>query len=80
MDDRIQKGEVARRMARRMHTDEKTAEVWIDAFVESLYDSFRVGESVTIRGFGNFYVREERSQWVFKFNPAQRLRSILGWS
>ena len=38
------------------------------------------GESVTLKGFGSFYVRPERSTWVFKFNPAQRLRALFGWS
>jgi nucleoid DNA-binding protein len=79
MADRIQKDEVARRMAARMNSDPDTAAAWIDAFVETLYESFQVGESVTIRGFANFYVREERSSMVFKFNPSQRLRGILRW-
>ena len=37
-------------------------------------------ECVTLRGFGSFYVREERSSWVFRFNPGQRLRALFGWS
>jgi DNA-binding protein HU-beta len=45
-----------------------------------LYHSFEAGESVTIKGFGNFYIRQERSSWVFRFNPGQRLRALLGWS
>ena len=80
MSDRIKQAEVARRLAARMGTDEKTAAAWIEALVETLLDSFRVGEGVTIRGFGYFYVRQERSAWVFKFNPGQRLRAILNWS
>jgi DNA-binding protein HU-beta len=48
--------------------------------VETLYESFKTGESVTLRGFGSFYVRPERSSWVFRFNPGQRLRALFGWS
>jgi DNA-binding protein HU-beta len=80
MVERIHKDELARRLAERMQTDTTTAAVWIDALVETLYESFKAGESVTLKGFGSFYVRPERSTWVFKFNPAQRLRALFGWS
>ncbi len=80
MAERTQKEELARRLAERMSTDEKTASAWIDALVETLYASFKAGESVTLRGFGTFYVREERASWVFKFSPGQRLRALFGWS
>lgn len=80
MTDRIERDELARRLAARMQTDTTTASVWIDGFVETLYESFKAGESVTLRGFGSFYVREERSSWVFRFNPGQRLRALFGWS
>jgi DNA-binding protein HU-beta len=78
--DRIQKNEVARRLAERMQTDEATATAWLDAMLETLYESFKAGESVTLTGFGSFYVRPERSSWVFKFSPGQKLRAIFGWS
>lgn len=78
--DRIQKNEVARRLAERMQTDEATATTWLDAMLETLYESFKAGESVTLTGFGSFYVRPERSSWVFKFSPGQKLRAIFGWS
>jgi DNA-binding protein HU-beta len=80
MVERIQKDELARRLAARTQTDPETAAVWIDALVETLYESFKAGESVTLKGFGSFYVRPERSSWVFKFNPGQRLRALFGWS
>ena len=80
MVERIQKDELARRLAERMQTDTQTAALWIDGLVETLYESFKAGESVTLKGFGSFYVRPERSTWVFKFNPAQRLRALFGWS
>jgi DNA-binding protein HU-beta len=35
---------------------------------------------VTLSGYGNFYVRQERERWVFKFNPSQKLRALFGWS
>ena len=80
MTKRTQKNEFVRRLAERMDADEATAAAWVDAFVETLYDSFKAGESVTLTGFGNFYVRPERESWVFRFNPSQRLRALLGWS
>jgi DNA-binding protein HU-beta len=80
MPDRIEKDELARRLAVRMQADAATAATWLDGVVEELYDSFKAGESVTLRGFGSFYVRPERSSWVFRFNPSQRLRALFGWS
>ena len=80
MTDRIEKDELARRLAVRMQTDAATATTWLDGVVETLYESFKAGKSVTLRGFGSFYVRPERSSWVFRFNPGQRLRALFGWS
>jgi hypothetical protein len=40
-----------------MHTDETTATSWVDGVGETLYESFKAGESVTLPGFGGFYVR-----------------------
>ena len=80
MTERIQKDELARRLAERMQTDKATANAWIDGVVETLYESFQAGESVTLKGFGSFYVRPERSTWVFKFSPSQRLRALFRWS
>ena len=80
MTVRVPKSEFIRRLAGRMQTDEATAAAWVDGVTETLYESFKNGESVTLPGFGSFYVREERSTWVFKFSPAQRLRALFGWS
>jgi DNA-binding protein HU-beta len=80
MPDRIEKDELARRLAARMQADAATAATWLDGVLEEFYDSFKAGESVTLRGFGSFYVRPERSSWVFRFNPSQRLRALFGWS
>ena len=44
---------------------------------QTLYESFKAGESVTLQGFGGFYVRPESASWAFKFNPGQRLRALL---
>jgi DNA-binding protein HU-beta len=80
MNERIQKKEIVRRLASRMKTDEATAALWVEALLNVLYESFSRGQSVTLSGFGNFYVRPHREQWVFKFNPSQKLRALLGWS
>lgn len=80
MSERIQKKELVRRLAVRMKTGEAVSTMWLDAVLDTLYESFKSGESVTLSGFGNFYVRPERERWVFKFNPSQKLRSLFGWS
>lgn len=80
MTERIQKNELVRQLAERMQTDETTAGRWLEGVVETLYDNFKAGKSVTLPGFGSFYVRPEDESWVFKFTPAQKLRALLGWS
>jgi hypothetical protein len=80
MTDRLQKKDVVHRLARRMRTDEQAAEIWIDAFTDTLYEAFKEGRSVTLPGFGGFYVRRHREAWAFKFNPSQKLRALLRWS
>lgn len=80
MASKIQKKEVVSRIAQRIGTDEKTAEVHLEATLEILYEAFKAGESVTLPGFGGFYVRPEQESWVFKFNPGQKLRALFGWS
>jgi nucleoid DNA-binding protein len=57
MADRMQKQDVVQRLARRMGTGEQTAEAWLDALTEVLYEAFKKGRSVTLPGFGGFYVR-----------------------
>jgi DNA-binding protein HU-beta len=78
--ERIQKQEFARLLAARMKSSETVSAMWLEAVLDTLYESFRRGQSVTLSGFGNFYVRPERERWVFKFNPSQRLRALFGWS
>ena len=80
MPDRIKKEEFVHRLAARMDTDDATATAWIEGITETLYESFKAGESVTLPGFGGFYVRSEHESWVFKFNPGQRLRALFCWS
>ena len=80
MPERIKKEALVRRLAAHMGADETTATAWVDGIVETLYESFKTGESVTLPGFGGFYVRPEPTNWVFKFNPGQRLRALFGWS
>lgn len=80
MPDRLKKEELVHRLALHMQTDDATATAWVDGMVETLYESFKAGESVTLTGFGSFYVRAEPESWVFRFNPGQRLRALFGWS
>ncbi|MCL4302337.1 MAG: HU family DNA-binding protein [Anaerolineae bacterium] len=80
MAARIQKKEIVSRIAKRMVTDETTAEAFLDATIEVLYEAIKAGESVTLPSLGGFYVRPEPDSWVFKFNPGQKLRALFGWS
>jgi DNA-binding protein HU-beta len=68
------------RVAQRTGRDEAIVTEIVDAALEEMVAAFRQGESVSLRNFSTFYVRPERNSTVFRFNPSQRLRKLLGWS
>jgi DNA-binding protein HU-beta len=80
MTDRVEKPELVRLTARRVHRDDEAVAGVVDAFLEEIYEALKRGHSVSLRGFGSFYVRPEPDSWVFRFNPSQRLRALFGWS
>ena len=80
MEQRIEKAELVARVAARVQKDADAVEDIVDATLEEIYQALKRGETVSLRNFGTFYVREERSNWVVRFNPSQRLRALFGWS
>ena len=80
MSDRIDKNDLVKQVAQQTGHDEATVGAIIEATLEAMVDAFKQGQSVSLRNFGTFYVRSERSSTVFRFNPAQRLRKLFGWS
>ena len=80
MTDRVEKPELVRLAAQRVHRDEAAVAEVVDAFLEEIYEALQHGHSVSLRSFGSFYVRPEHDSWVFRFNPSQRLRALFGWS
>lgn len=80
MSERLQKKDIIHRLAQRMEIDERTAEAWLEAITDTLYEAFKEGRSVTLPGFGGFYVKPKGETWAFKFNPGQKLRALFGWS
>jgi DNA-binding protein HU-beta len=67
-------------LSKRTGLDRNTVNLVFDATLEEIYNSLKRCESVTLKNFGTFYIREGRGQQVFKFNPSQRLRKLFGWS
>ena len=80
MAERIEKKELIALLARRMKTDEETASIWLEAVLDSLYETFKKGKGGTLPGFGGFYLQAKSEKWAFKFNPGQKLRALFGWS
>jgi DNA-binding protein HU-beta len=81
MSDNFKKKEFVKLLADKMKADEKTAEMWVDAFTDILCDCFKQGRGVVITNLGTFYLRiTSRGDTIFRFNPAQKLRSLFGWS
>ena len=77
---RLDRASLVERVAERTGLSARTSEKAVDAILEEIYEALKRGECVSLKNFGTFYVRPERESWVFKFNPAQRLRKLFGWS
>jgi DNA-binding protein HU-beta len=80
MNERVDKKALVNLVSTRVGKGSGTVEEILDATLEEIYEALKRGECVFLRNFGTFYVRSERSSWVFKFNPSQRLRKLFGWS
>ena len=80
MAERMQKAEFVHWLALRMHTDDATAQAWVEATLETLVETFKAGKGVTLPDFGGFYLARKREGWAFKCNPGQKLRALFGWS
>ncbi len=80
MGERIDKTQLVNRIATRLSKDPGEIEPVADALLEEIYEALKREESVSLRNFGTFYIDVRRSGTVFKFNPAQRLRALFGWS
>lgn len=77
---RLDRAGLVERVAARTGLSARTSDKAVDAVLEEIYDALKRGECVSLKNFGTFYVRAERESWVFKFNPAQRLRKLFGWA
>lgn len=80
MADRIEKKAFVQQLAKRMNADEKVAAEWLEAVLDMLYENFKAGRGVTLKGFGGFYVQPKGRVWAFKFNPGQKLKALFGWA
>ena len=80
MSDRIDKDELINRVVTKTGQDKVIVTEIVDTTFEEIYQAFKREEKVTVRNFGTFYIDVRRSGTVFKFNPAQRLRALFGWS
>jgi nucleoid DNA-binding protein len=80
MAERVTKEELVRRLAKKMRTDDATAEAWLEATLETMYQVFKSGKGLSLSGFGGFYVDRRGESTAFKFNPGQKLRALFGWS
>ena len=79
MSQRIQKQEIARRLAGRMNSDEETASQWIEAMIDTLYEAFKAGESVTLEGFGDSTCGPSARAGTFASSQGRRC-ALFSWS
>ena len=77
----MNKKELIQDIANETGVEIKTVEEVFEVTIEKIVSSLKSGESVTIRNFGKFFIRDGKGKTkVFKFNPSQRLRKLFGWS
>lgn len=76
----INKPELIERAAAQSGLSPQIIELALDSVLEEIYISLKQGESVSLKNFGTFYIRNEQHGCVFKFNPSQRLRKLFGWA
>jgi DNA-binding protein HU-beta len=76
----VNKPELIQRVSTQAGIDLHTVSQILDGILDEICKSLKQGESVSLKDFGNFYIRPGHSQSVFKFNPSQRLRKLFGWS
>jgi len=68
-------------MAEQMNSTEAEAKKWVEAFNDGVHKSIENRESLMIRNFGKFYVREtSRGSIIFKFLPSRRMKDLLGYA
>lgn len=81
MPKNIKKNEFVNLLAQKMKVSDKTAEIWVDAFSDTLYECFKQHRGVVITNLGTFYLRiTSRGDSIFKFLPSQKLRALFGYS
>ena len=76
----IKHKEFVKMYALRAGVSEEEASVQINHFVETVFDGIKEHRPITIEHLGNFHVAEHSDSISFKFNPAQKLKAILGWA
>jgi DNA-binding protein HU-beta len=80
MASSVSKSEIAKRLGKRMKSDDETASAWLEALTETFYEIFKQGQGASLTGFGSFYLDRRGDSCAFKFNPSQKLRALFGWS
>ena len=76
----LSKKDLIKNICQRTDRKPKEVELIVDETLEEIYQSLKAGESVNLRNFGTFYIKHHRDSVAFKFNPAQKLRKLFGWS
>lgn len=54
MTGRLEKVDVVDRVSERLSRDPETITEIVDAFLDEIYEAFKRGECVSLRGFGSF--------------------------
>lgn len=80
MSERINKDTLITRVSDQTGQSAEMITHIIDAFLDEIFHTLQQGESVTLKNFGNFFVRPGHDKWTFKFNPSQKWRTLFGWS
>jgi nucleoid DNA-binding protein len=79
-NETIKHKEFVKLYAQKSGISEAEAATQISNFVETICDGIREQRPITVEHLGSFYLAIHKDSIAFKFNPAQKIKALLGWS
>jgi DNA-binding protein HU-beta len=80
MVNRITEKEIITAIAQQTGINESLIKKIFESVFVEIVKNLDQRRTVTVKDFGTFYIKPTELTRTFKFNPGQRLRSVLGWS
>lgn len=67
-------------LSQSLKVSEKEAKVTADAFIQTVHDFIKHGESVSLQGLGKFEIKRTKKEMAFGFMPHAKLEKCLNYA